>query len=145
MFLLDINLIATEYRQVEFIHNMFDCQLSLNRVACCIDRGCKGCNTHDSGKNSHDTSAYSGFCRDSRSEEPVSGVFVKSYCRYQRCNLRRQRGIEYSCSVFWIDSFIGYGRTAYRKLFCRDSQRALTSIEVERQIGIVINTVVVFQ
>ena len=30
MFLLDINLIATEYRQVEFIHNMFDCQLSLN-------------------------------------------------------------------------------------------------------------------
>ena len=35
-------------------------------------------------------------------------MFVKSYCRYQRCNLRRQRGIEYSCSVFWIDSFIGY-------------------------------------
>ena len=35
--------------------------------------------------------------------------------------------------------------TACRKLFCRDSQRALTSIKVERQIGIVINTVVVFQ
>jgi glutamate decarboxylase len=110
-----------------------------------IQRRREGCNAHDTRHYAHDTASYACLGRNSRSVKPVACVLIETYGSYHGGDFRGEGFVEHLLVGVRVQSFVGDGGSTDGQLFCSDAHGTLAGVEVERHIGVIVDTVIIFQ